>query len=403
VAVSVVQDGPPWNPVTPVFRAAVTATGVLLRTLARVALPLAVLASLYWAVATFDEEQNLSQEVGGYRSGPLAAGLLAFAASTEFIGRRFLSRRRKTVLFLRRFGYGDATRAVLAATELMGRNWRVVTLDDAAIAPLEAAPHLRRSLSGLTTSAETVNAGRRLAGKALARLYRLTLLAGFLFILLARPSSEDWLGWLASAGTTVDLILEFARTLVPILVGMAIIWAFAVLTMRLVRVGSRSLDVAQEYRYLQVRSEADIQRTCQKVDSRERAVFNPRLMVVKVDFAVWQETVTMLAGVCDAMLFDVSKPTDNLLWEMETLVSAHADLCVFIGQLDVLRPFFVDGSSAEGHGATRSRTVTVSRDSPLGRVEQLLDGRAVIGYRSDAKGLRRFRRALRAELEALPN
>jgi hypothetical protein len=74
VAVSVVQDGPPWNPVTPVFRAAVTATGVLLRTLARVALPLAVLASLYWAVATFDEEQNLSQEVGGYRSGPLAAG-----------------------------------------------------------------------------------------------------------------------------------------------------------------------------------------------------------------------------------------------------------------------------------------------------------------------------------------
>jgi hypothetical protein len=129
----------------------------------------------------------------------------------------------------------------------MGRNWRVVTLDDAAIEPLEAAPHLRRSLSGLTTSAETVNAGRRLAGKALARLYRLTLLAGFLFILLARPSSEDWLGWLASAGTTVDLLLAFARTLVPILVGMAIIWAFAVLTMRLVRVGSRSLDVAQEY------------------------------------------------------------------------------------------------------------------------------------------------------------
>ena len=44
-----------------------------------------------------------------------------------------LRRRRHAVLFLRRFGYDDATRIVTSALAVLGRSWRVVTLDDSDV------------------------------------------------------------------------------------------------------------------------------------------------------------------------------------------------------------------------------------------------------------------------------
>src|SRR4051794_15257125 len=51
------------------------------------------------------------------------------------VGLRLLRGQRRLVLFLRRFGYGEATKAAtFAATKTIGRSWRLVTLDDAAVA-----------------------------------------------------------------------------------------------------------------------------------------------------------------------------------------------------------------------------------------------------------------------------
>lgn len=387
MGVSVVQDGPFWNPLTPAIRSSATVAGVLLKLLAWVALVLGVVAGLYWTVATFDDGQELSQHIAGYPSGRLTVVMLVVALVSQTLGRRLVARRRRTVLFLRRFGYDDATRAVLAAAESVGRNWRVVTLDDAEIRPVDAAPRLRRSLTGVTKSAAAVTRARRAAGRGLRRLYTLALIVAVVFFFLKGPTSEEMLAWLESVAPAVALFVQ--ELLVPALVSIAVLgtlWAVAALAMRMVRVGSRSLDTAQEYRYFQVRDELDITAACAKLDTREKAVFNPRLMVIKVRTGVWQQTVTRLAEASDALLFDVSQPTDNLLWELDTLLREYADRCVFIGQLDTL-----------GAYAVRAPIDTVG-----GRTSSLLDGYTVIGYRADTEGLRRFRRALRAKLEALP-
>ena len=58
-------------------------------------------------------------------------------------GLRLVRGARTSVLFLRRFGYTDATRAVtFAVTKTVGRTWRLVTLDDEQTAALgiPAAP-----------------------------------------------------------------------------------------------------------------------------------------------------------------------------------------------------------------------------------------------------------------------
>jgi hypothetical protein len=56
------------------------------------------------------------------------------------IGLAFVRGRRRTELFLRRFGHVEATEAVTFAASRVGRSWRLVTLDDDRIAPVGAGP-----------------------------------------------------------------------------------------------------------------------------------------------------------------------------------------------------------------------------------------------------------------------
>ena len=65
------------------------------------------------------------------------------------VGLRLLRGQRRLVLFLRRFGYGDATKAAtFAAAKTIGRSWRLVTLDDASVAPLGVPTGTRRLVVG---------------------------------------------------------------------------------------------------------------------------------------------------------------------------------------------------------------------------------------------------------------
>ena len=59
-------------------------------------------------------------------------------------GRRLVRGRRSTVLFLRRFGYRGSMEAVtFAVVRTIGKTWRLVTLDDEAIAAVGVAPTSR--------------------------------------------------------------------------------------------------------------------------------------------------------------------------------------------------------------------------------------------------------------------
>lgn len=79
---------------------------------------------------------------GGGPSWFLHADLVAVAAAVagRLAGPPLQRIRRRQALFLRRFGYNQATAAVTFATRMIGSTWRLVTLDDASVAPLWPHP-----------------------------------------------------------------------------------------------------------------------------------------------------------------------------------------------------------------------------------------------------------------------
>src|SRR5262249_45379647 len=126
----------------------------------------------------------------------------------------------------------------------------------------------------------------------------------------------------------------------------------------------------------------------QERDSLEKArdrVFRPRLAVLRVDGSIWQPAVTEFATACSAVLIDVSEPTPNLAWEVETLLQDHPDRCVLVGERSQVRALLRSGSP----------------DPARRTVATLIDGREVIAYTNDPRGVRRFTRALRRRLASV--
>ena len=105
--------------------------------------------------------------------------------------------------------------------------------------------------------------------------------------------------------------------------------------------------------------------------------------MLKVPTPIWQETVTGFAAESAIALIDVSEPTENVLWEIEHLTRTLGQRCVFVGQYERVG------------GLSRPAPAT----STTGRLQQLLDGRQILAYTTDAAGTRRFTKALRATFE----
>jgi hypothetical protein len=127
---------------------------------------------------------------------PVSEIELAFGASLTIAiigiryGRRLVRGTRSPVLFLRRFGYRGSMQVVtFAVANTIGSSWRLVTLDDAAIAPV-----------GVDTSSRFVfGAGERLA--RLAAAMGKGILAGFkyvttgIWIVVAIQVAVAWPNW----------------------------------------------------------------------------------------------------------------------------------------------------------------------------------------------------------------
>jgi hypothetical protein len=93
-----------------------------------------------------------------------------------------------------------------------------------------------------------------------------------------------------------------------------------------------------------------------------------------------------LASVCSRTLIDISEPTENVLWELEELITRHESTFVVIGHRDRVAAL----------GSSDSGLAHVER-----RLAALLAGREVLAYTTDRRGLKRFARALRNHLIAL--
>ena len=68
---------------------------------------------------------------------------------------------------------------------------------------------------------------------------------------------------------------------------------------------------------------AEVQQAALAIVRRSRQVSGPRLVVIRVASNVWQRAVTQLASVCSLTLIDISEPTENVLWELEELITRY--------------------------------------------------------------------------------
>ena len=123
------------------------------------------------------------------------------------------------------------------------------------------------------------------------------------------------------------------------------------------------------------------------VAKESRKLLAPRLVVLSVASNVWQQAVERLANVASVLLFDISEPTKNLLWEIEELTGRFGSRCVFVGDYERVERL-----------AGNAITPPESLD---GRLSVLLDGQEVLGYVTDRRGMRRFARALRSKLQTV--
>ena len=123
------------------------------------------------------------------------------------------------------------------------------------------------------------------------------------------------------------------------------------------------------------------------VAKESRKLLAPRLVVLSVASNVWQQAVERLASVASVLLFDISEPTENLLWEIEELTGPWGSRCIFVGDYDRVQRL-------AGNAVARPESLD-------GRLSVLLDGQEVLGYVTDRRGMKRFARALRGKLQTV--
>jgi hypothetical protein len=339
---------------------------------------------------------------------PLAVGGLRF-------GLRILRRNRTMVLFLRKFGFDDAQSAVtFAVLRTIGASWRVVTLDDAEMAPIGVTSGTRRLFSGGRTVTRRILSFAQLIGvqtfpRLLLGMWAVIALAlaspGIQFVLTGETSWKEWVeaidpyvNILASVldgnlpfeaiapslpGVFAALSIGAAVSFWVMLVTMfAIVLAFPLSTaLFFVSSSADSVLEAERSKTVTVSSIAELLITSVLIARRSRRVFGPRLVVIRVASHLWQAAVRDLAARSSFCLIDISQPTENVLWELDELLPPFENRCVLIGH--------------------RERVAALASREPGSIERRLVDriqGREVLAYETDARGLKRFARALRGLL-----
>ncbi|MET0066498.1 MAG: hypothetical protein ABW076_09150 [Candidatus Thiodiazotropha sp.] len=354
--------------------------GVLLFVIGLAASSLPLLFSMTLAVSLFSSKVDFPDMDADQAAVFSIATLIAVTGL--ILGLKLIRGRRQLVLFLRRFGYDEATAALsFAAASSMGQRWRLVTLDDNQIAPI----------LGISTRG-------RLLG--LLRWLLLGAVAGGLFWLLG-DGFGDYLGKIIGEikhdnpdagvqGIIGHIVTLFVMTLV---LGL-IIGTIALMLIALLGAGMifswrsfRSYKNAELGQTRSIDNSAQIQPVIERVVKLSKRIFAPRLVVLRVDSSVWQRVVIGFANVSAVILVDVSSLGEGLLWELEYLRDNKQLKVVLVGHYDRLQSI---ATRLPGHGND------ISAEQ---RLIELLDGRSVLAYRSDnPSDSRRFARLLKSRL-----
>ena len=363
-------------------------------------------------------EGGVGEGVPGLDGDILALAVISTATTILGlkVGLRLLRGQRRLVLFLRRFGYGEATKAAtFAATKTLGRSWRLVTLDDASVAPLGVPTGMKR----LVVGSALVRQGLMVAPMFVAYVGMYTVAASCAILLLALLQAvmlDLSLGpFFEPYGRVLESVLEghipfdairsnlVGAFAIAATLSMFTVWAMigavagllaAVvlgLPFSMLDYASDAVQVADKSTTRMVENATAIDGVAIQLVAESRKIFAPRLVVLRVASEVWQPTVMRLASAGSLTIIDVSEPTENLLWEIQSLTDRPGIRCVFVGQ------------SNRVAGLTGSPTNAQPPGSLAERLLNLLEGREVLAYVTGRRGLRRFARALRARLLEFEN
>jgi hypothetical protein len=326
-------------------------------------------------------------------------------------GRRIIRGHRRVVLFLRRFGYQGSMQVVtFAIANTIGSTWRLVTLDDAAIAPMGVDSSVRLAF-GIGERLVRIAVG---SGKGVMVSFKwITGAMWSVVALQAAVAAPEWRHLLVDgtferyvriyatvmqrripwayfepslSGAFAVLMTAAAFAFVGLLVVMAALVALFPL-FGIVVFASMSADALKKAEGEKKQTLLDawhVRSTVSEISQRSRQTFAARLVVVSVASPIWQETVSAFASIAAASIIDISDPTENLLWELAELERLCAGRIILIGEHSRIAGW-ADGISQDEHRLSA-------------RLTELLGDRDVLAYTTDRKGMRRFARALFAKL-----
>lgn len=366
MGVRIVLDGPRPDSGRRVGRALAVAAGVPLILVGVVAL----IGLVYLVAMQVTDSVTRSDQAK-------AALYTAWCAVAAFIGLwlgvQLLRGRRRLVLFLRRFGYADATRALsFAATNALGGSWRLVTLDDDVVKGVGGSTAPRKA-SGFGTFLVLAAVG------AFAWWFKEfgadIVLNDFMSSATSSGNDPlDGIGKALGAAFALGIVLFILMWVVIALVGVSV--PLLLFSYFKARRAERALTE-------RIGSEREISGRVSRMTRKSSKILSPRLTVVTVAHAVWQQTVVAFAHASGVVIIDVTIPSDALRWEINTLLPALGRRCVLVGRLDALTKTLPNG-----------RTIM---DSPMAHD---IDGHEILAYRPDGPGLRRFAKALRGTIES---
>lgn len=316
----------------------------------------------------------------------LAAGGIGVGGIVAIvIGRASVRDRRRLVLFLRKFGYSEATTATTYAAErAMGRRWRLVTLDDdSATAPIGVSPGLRRrsnvfgllgvflivgSIGFVTYWVATGGPDRKFDS-----------LSNGLIEQFEEENPDPSFGESMGNAIFAPLLAAFALAVLIIVgvIALVTLWT-ACIDLWITRIAVRRAERSKSWR---METDGVVEPIADAIGRRAGKVHAPRMFVVRAADRVWQRAVRALANHADAVIIDISHPTENLLWEIRELHQRHDVNWVFVcaAGAPVVTPSTADG---------RMKTLL-----------SLIGDEQVIVYAPGQPQDRRFARSLRNQLD----
>lgn len=244
---------------------------------------------------------------------------------------------KELILFLRRFGneaLNDAVRDLVQSH--LRRRFRLITLDDSAFAPV----------------------GPRWTGLLVSLIP-----PGFILLTIAL----SYAGFATVAQSELEDETPFGSALALIQVGIIALGVLAFFTCLL-------LVVAAVRAHFTSRRTVDSPRACAKAYrrlqrlkkfTRRISIAAPMATVITTTDDQWQATIKSVAPLCKVVLLDLSRPSESIAWELESISGLGSNVVLLIKRSQVE---YLDGSKIdtdECNAGLWSRIRSISDRLPL--------------------------------------